>query len=73
MQTIRVIVETAESTLDGAADICQDFDGRFVVVDDNGESFYVNGWQCDLSFPEFAGFTIDQIIAGFTIPACSEV
>lgn len=69
MQTIRVLVETPESTLEGAADICQNLDGRFLMVDDTGESFYVNAWQCHVSFPEFDGFSLDQILAGLTIPA----
>jgi hypothetical protein len=70
MVAIRVVVESPESTLEGTVDICQDLDGRFVVIDDDGESFYVNAWQCEISFPEFDGFTLAQVLSGLTTPVC---
>lgn len=70
---MRIIAETPYETIEGEADPCQDFDGRFVVIDDTGERLMVSGWLCDISFPDFPGFTVDQVIAGLTIPACSEV
>lgn len=66
---MRILIETLEDTIEGDADPCQDFDGRFLVISD-GERYWINGWMVRISFPDFPGFTLDQVIAGLTVPAC---
>lgn len=48
---VRVCVETPFDLLEGVAEPDQDFDGRFLLTTDDGETFWVNGWQCAVSFP----------------------
>lgn len=43
---IRMYVESPEGDLEGLVDECQDLDGRFVLIDDDGEKWIVSGWSC---------------------------
>lgn len=45
---LRVYVESPESDLEGFVDEYQDLDGRFELIDDDGESWHVNGWNVHL-------------------------
>lgn len=49
MIMLRVYIESPEGDLEGFVDECQDLDGTFVLIDDDGEKWNVNGWCCNLS------------------------
>ena len=43
---VKVRVESPDGDLEGMADECQDFDGRFQLTDLDGEIWLVSGWCC---------------------------
>lgn len=49
---VRVLVISPAGDLEGYADACQDFDGRFVLTTDEGDRFWVTGWACDVEIIE---------------------
>ncbi len=49
---LRLYVESPEGDLEGFADECQDLDGRFKLTDDEGETWYTNGWCCHVEIVE---------------------
>lgn len=46
---MRVYVDSPDGDLEGLVDDDQDLDGTFVLTDDDGEKWTVNGWTVSLT------------------------
>src|SRR5579859_2806010 len=48
----RIYVECPDGDLEGFVDLNDDLDGRFKLIDDDGEVWSVNGWTCHIEIIE---------------------
>lgn len=46
---MRVYIDSPDGDLEGLVDDDQDLDGTFVLTDDDGEKWTVNGWTVSLT------------------------